>query len=1480
VAEWKKDLVELGARNNLLYYKDLAKGTLAFEGKEKEIDRLLADAPIRLSRVFTEDAKESSFAARARTIRKKAKEASEERGLDTMFVAIGLATWDESEAERRREPSAPVVLVPARLDPAASGGSDFDLVLNGDPHINPTLLRKLNTDFGLNLEAEHFDAQLIGAATLEGCRAVARKLEGLTAAVNGFVVDQRVVLGTFSYFKLPMVLDLDNAEDELAGHDLIAAICGDPEARGTVRERNSRGEAISLDFPDTMAPQLEHLVLDADASQSQAINMALAGSDVIVQGPPGTGKSQTIANLIAELVANGKTVLFVTEKRAAIDAVFKRLQQVGLDELLLDLHGRQTQRGQFAAELDKALDAHAGQRELDFTEEHRRLAETRKQLNDRVAALHGTRAPWGLSVFESRTRLAGLPASAASETRYRGSQLIALTAQLIAEAADSIKRWFELGARELFAGGEPWTGSPVRTPAEAEEAMTCAQETLRALLGMQDQVSLVCSQTGFPTPVTLSDVQAQLTLMDQLAALRQTFDTAAFAEDLTLLATTLEPMGAGGLKRAKSQLTSTEYRAAKHLLQSVLTSPTSQVKSDQLFTSLTDAAALQIRWSELTSAKPAVPSGIEDLRSLLDGLTNSYGRLPAALGPTAVPEEMPLAEAQTVLEAMTNRFNLPGAMAQINTAQDDLSAIGLGTVLDEIRSSALTREEALDRLSFIWLSSIIEELTLTDPLLTSAVEADHAVAEFQALDNAHIESGPVRVRRSAAEIAVKALDAAPDQDTLVQRQAALKPRSPKHITIRRFFEQAPDVLQAIRPCWAMSPLIVSQTLPATAGLFDVVIFDEASQVTPADAIPAMLRGKQLVVAGDTRQLPPTSFFASMNEDDSEDDDQPVDAGTQGFESILDALTGLIPERMLTWHYRSRDERLIAFSNAHIYDRSLTTFPGVASEDVVRHELVPQAPPLDGESADSAASEVERVVDLVILHAQERPDESLGVIAMGIKHSNRIEEALRQRIVQLDNEPPDDWSESDRESFKEFFREERVEAFFIKNLERVQGDERDAIILTVGYGKDPGTGKMLYRFGPILQDGGERRLNVAVTRAKQRMTVVSSFSSDDMDPARLNSDGAKLLKAFIAYAESGGRSLGRLDELPPELNPFEIQVRDALEARGLRVTPQLGVSGYRIDFAVRHPTVPGRYVMAIECDGASYHSSPTARTRDRLRQEHLERLGWRFCRIWSTNWFNDREKELARVVDAYQQAVARSDESPPDPFEQALAGTTAASAHRSKRGSKPKVGSRYDVNAIREIIHWVERDTLLRTSDQLFWAVLEALGFKQSGPKITPAIREAIRLEKGQVADSVGVPAPRPTKDKPRTPQVRKVARQKASPKSPIGQAKPAPPGRAPTERNSDLHTSPQPPLADAPSYVQFKALRIEYRSKSGKAVSSRVINPLKTSGRLLWAWDHKRGDVRCFNIQRIESWRQTSADEWPAPKEAGARVQERIRGKR
>ncbi len=342
------------------------------------------------------------------------------------------------------------------------------------------------------------------------------------------------------------------------------------------------------------------------------------------------------------------------------------------------------------------------------------------------------------------------------------------------------------------------------------------------------------------------------------------------------------------------------------------------------------------------------------------------------------------------------------------------------------------------------------------------------------------------------------------------------------------------------------------------------------------------------------------------------------------------MMGIIPRRwLLNWHYRSLDEALIAFSNRYIYGNQLITFPSPGETSAVSQVLIPFVT-TQADQEESSGEEVRKVVDLIFKHVAERPNESLGVIAMGIKHAQRIEGALDKTL-------------KSRPDLEPFFNEESKEPFFVKNLERVQGDERDAIILSVGYGKNS-QGKLSYNFSPLNHQGGERRLNVAITRARRRMTVVSSFDDRDMDPERTTARGVELLRLYLEYARNGGRRFNDAGQLAFPENSFEADVQAALESKGIDLIPQYGVSSYRLDFVAKHPKRPGRLVLAIECDGASYHSAYTTRERDQLRQQHLEALGWRFHRIWSTEWFNHRDQEISRALAAFKAAVAFADRS--------------------------------------------------------------------------------------------------------------------------------------------------------------------------------------------------------------------------------------------
>jgi len=1135
--QWIDALTDLGGRNTLLYYKDRRAGTLDLSHADPDVlERFEKTGHARLTKLFTDADERADAIRRMQTIYRKSRELTEERGIRAGYLATGLARWDELFLE----PAAPVLLRGLTITPTRARYDDFDLTLDDDVEVNPVLLHKLASVFGAVVDKPSPDriaGQLVKAAA--------------SAEVPGFTIEKRKVIGTFTYAKLPMVRDLEAAGDLLADSDLVAAIAGDPVAQQLVSAAPDADEPSGTDDPAD-----DFSVLDADSSQRSAIEAVLAGRSLVIHGPPGTGKSQTIANLIAAMVARGRKVLFVAEKRAAIDAVLSRLVGVGLGDLVLDIHEGTRDRQRIAAGLGATLDLAEHATAPDTTALHRRLTDRQQRLRKHAAALHKVHEPWRLSAYQVQSSLLGVPPAARVAARLPDPEQV--TPALAEAIRDELREFTRLGGFTLHPGSTPWFGATLRTRAEAHEAVELAGTlSARTLPRLAARLAAACRETGLPLTCASYPERTRLTRL------------------LNLLHEAEQP-GRGFRER----------RALRK-----------EAKAEWL--------ALAGREGEprLPSDYPALAQAWREAEQQLAAL--------AAFAPQAgLGEDPEKASAALAADAET-----PWRLPRLHELARRFGALGLAPLLDEIGSDEVTPDVLVAAFDYAWYRSILDQIRISDPDYGAEYGAalDEIAEEFRHRDTEHLAANRARVRSAWAGQLRETVDKHPLQARVIRKQAALRRG---HLPLRRLLDQISDVLFALKPCWAMSPLMVSQALPLTR-LFDVVIFDEASQIVPADAIGSMIRAHQVVVAGDDRQLPPTNFFRQVDSGDPGDDDDLAD------ESVLDALRPLLPVCPLSWHYRSRDERLVAFSNDRIYGGALTTFPGVARDDCLRHVVT-----------GDADAEVAEVVKLILEHARTRPGESLGVIALGMRHAERIDLAVRAALTA---------GPADLEAF---FAEDAPEPFFVKNLERVQGDERDAIILSVGYGKHA-DGRMRYQWGPLLRDGGERRLNVAATRAKHRLTVVSSFSSHDVDPERLTKPGARLLAEYLEYASSGGTPVAASGS-DSDLSAFEADVAARLAALGIMVVPQYGVGGYRVDFAAAHPDDPSRMILAVEADGASYRDSRSVRDRDRLRKEHLERLGWQVHRIWSTSWFTDPDAELAKLRAAYAEAVRANPPAPPAP----------------------------------------------------------------------------------------------------------------------------------------------------------------------------------------------------------------------------------------
>lgn len=461
-----------------------------------------------------------------------------------------------------------------------------------------------------------------------------------------------------------------------------------------------------------------------------------------------------------------------------------------------------------------------------------------------------------------------------------------------------------------------------------------------------------------------------------------------------------------------------------------------------------------------------------------------------------------------------------------------------------------------------------------------------------------------------------------DDKTEMELLHHLIPQQRPRVPVRQMLRRAGRAIQELKPCFMMGPQAVAQFLAPGKLHFDIVVMDEASQLRPEEAIGAIARGTQLVVVGDPKQLPPTSFFSRMSaaEDDGGEDGMGPLATTEA-ESILDVcISHFQPVRTLRWHYRSRHESLIAFSNHHFYRGNLVVFPSPYPKSKalgLRYQYVQ-----DGVYEHQMNQvEARRVVDAAVEHILHRPDDSLGIVTLNIKQRDLVAEMLEERLRTI----------SEAVDFKERWETEGM-GLFIKNLENVQGDERDCILISTTFGKPRGTNVVRQNFGPISRDGGWRRLNVLFTRSRKSVAVFSSMRPEDIVVDGKTPEGTRALRNYLEYARNGVIPVERETGLPAD-SDFEIAVMDILRGKGYEVEPQLGVAGFRIDIGVKHPVHRSGYLAAVECDGASYHSGVSVRDRDRIRQEILESLGWRnrIWRIWSTDWFRSPLNETNRLV---------------------------------------------------------------------------------------------------------------------------------------------------------------------------------------------------------------------------------------------------------
>ena len=1065
---------------------------------------------------------------------RSARTALEENGANALFIAIGMLKWfvtDKSEQPR----FAPILLLPVNL--VRNGGGYVVRMRDEETILNVTLIEFLRQQFKLLVPT--FDPLPRDESGVDVSLIFQSIRKAIEQHKDWEVLDESV-LGIFSFNKFVMWNDIHSNADKLQQSPIVQSLV---ERRLTVNDEEKSVDVREFDL--TARPADVATPISVDSSQLEAVIESGKGKSFILYGPPGTGKSQTITNMIANALYQGRRVLFVAEKMAALSVVQKRLAKIGLDPFCLELHSNKVTKTHFLQQLQQALDVTHGHVNEDFEQRSEELYRLRQQLNGYMQAIH-QESEYGVSLY------------------------------------DCIESYLQ-------------QTHPLTPPCEGGERSTLTAEGKAA---SQFHSTPLPHREGLGVGLTKADLDA---LTDELTQLDAVFRITGHPHNHPL--TGLAP-----------QDDRREYLGTLETLLHQL-----QATGEQPATLLQDWQTVQQKWflprffatgtflKRLQRLNPAIKK--EGITSFLQQLNTLF--TPSSPSPATVPSGFPPGSSLPLSTWLEHKDEWR-VWYQWSSARQSLIDRGYQDVVQYIEAGHTGAEtaEALARTLYKeWALLMIDandELRRFNGLVFEDVIARYRqlTEHFQELTKKELYC------RLAARIPSLSIEAATGSEVnILKRNIANGGRG---TSIRHIIDQIPNLLPKLCPCMLMSPISVAQFIDLDQPKFDLVIFDEASQMPTAEAVGAIGRGQALIVVGDNKQMPPTSFFATQQVDDE-------DAELDDLDSILDDCQALsLADHYLAFHYRSKHESLIAFSNQEYYDGRLFTFPS-ADDRVSKVSLVHVEGTYDKGGRRSNRAEAEAVVTEIVrrLADDELSKRSIGVVAFSMAQQNLIEDVLMEVIS---GKP-----EMERRAFQ------TEEPIFIKNLENVQGDERDVILFSVGYGPDK-NGNVSMNFGPLNNRGGERRLNVAVSRARYEMMVFSTLRPEQIDLNRSKALGVEGLQKFLKYAEQGKRIL-RTASAENAL-PLPDAIASALNALGYETTTAVGRSQFKVDVAVVDPRDPERYFLGILIDSPARAATKIARDREITQPSVLQGLGWKVIRVWSVDWMQNRQ----RVLDAIVQAI--------------------------------------------------------------------------------------------------------------------------------------------------------------------------------------------------------------------------------------------------
>ena len=1110
-----------------------------------------------------------------KNIYRAARNAIEETGANSLFLTIGTLRWFETpQSEIPRY--APLLLLPVEM--VYKKGRYYIRTRDEDISLNITLMEFMRQNYGIQVDGLYplpkdesgVDVPLIFAAIRAALKEQKR-----------WDVEEECLLGTFSFSKFLMWNDVHSHREELRKNDIINSLV---ENKLTWTPEPVAGNLRDID--QQVSPAEIALPVPVDSSQMAAVIEAGKGHSFILYGPPGTGKSQTITNLIANALYQGKRVLFVAEKMAALSVVQSRLAKIGLDPFCLELHSNKATKRHVLQQLEKTLQVIHIQSPENFGSQADKIFEERKALIAYMNALHEKGQKDGLSLYDCILQYEAIANAPMDSFSFNPS----LDSLLVKEGIKGVENL--LGTRlETIVRlvGDP-SCHPLNGFKINREMLLHSEETV---LTLNKKIKALKELMSKSHELSNTKELHERLLRDNSAAF---FDENA--EELRL-----------SWREVKAKWFIPRFFAKRRFL-SRLRQYNPYITEQEVNSLIDQLAAYRKQHEEIEQIRQILKQYF-DIETTADELpenrimetaidkmecwSENSAQMRDWLHWSEFCEELKESGLECVVKAM-----------QVQTMDT--------TVVRNAYLKALFRYKAEEKICNSEILSTFEGMLFDDKVAAYKRMTD----EFQSLTQKELYA------RLASRIP-RVIDNASSSSELGLLNRNIS-NGGRGLSLRDLFEQIPTLLPRLCPCMLMSPMSVAQYIDLGQDKFDLVIFDEASQMPTSEAVGAIARGKSLVVVGDPKQMPPTSFFSSTNVDVEE-------ACIDDMESILeDCRTLEIPSLQLSWHYRSRHESLIAFSNNEYYDGSLITFPSVDDQHTKVH-YVPVSGYYDKGGKRCNLAEAKVIVEEVVrrLRDEELRKKSIGVIAFSVVQQSLIEDLLQEQL------------EKDR--VLQDAAQQMYEPVFVKNLENVQGDERDVILFSIGYGPDK-DGKISMNFGPLNNSGGERRLNVAVSRARQEMYVFSTLKSSDIDLRRSKALGVEGLKHFLQYAET--------KSLPSSSQHYDRYLNDALLAeqiaaelkkRGYAVATNIGRSQFKVDVAIFDKDKADTYCLGILLDGEGYRDTHTTRDREVVQPSVLSALNWQVIRVWSVDWFNNKERVINRIIERLSSSKSDTEQKP-------------------------------------------------------------------------------------------------------------------------------------------------------------------------------------------------------------------------------------------